>query len=94
MQVLVPCDFLSSLRCDDTVVNCGLNRLNAELNPNCCLLALLGAHHFLHVSRIRVNGGTNVIILYQWYNRKTQNVIPLLNVLLLFLFHEHAQIVQ
>ena len=32
-----------------------LNPLNAELNPICYLLALLGAHHFLHVSRIRVN---------------------------------------
>ena len=31
------------------------NPLKAELNPICCLLALLGAHHFLHVSRIRVN---------------------------------------
>ena len=30
------------------------NPLNPELNPICCLLALLGAHHFLHVSRIRV----------------------------------------
>ena len=28
--------------------------LNAELNPICPLLALLGAHHILHVSRIRV----------------------------------------
>ena len=32
-----------------------LNPLNAELNPICHLLALLGVHHFLHVSRIRVN---------------------------------------
>ena len=31
------------------------NPLNAELNPICYLLALL-AHHFLHVSRIRVKG--------------------------------------
>jgi len=31
-----------------------LNRLNAELNPICYLPALLGAHHFLHVSNIRV----------------------------------------
>jgi hypothetical protein len=31
-----------------------LNPLNAELNPICHLLALLGAHHILHVSRIRV----------------------------------------
>jgi len=30
------------------------NSLNPELNPICYLLALLGAHHFLHVSRIRV----------------------------------------
>jgi len=31
-----------------------INPLNAELNPICHLLALLGAHHILHVSRIRV----------------------------------------
>jgi len=31
-----------------------INLLNAELNPICHLLALLGAHHILHVSRIRV----------------------------------------
>ena len=31
-----------------------INPLNPELNPLCYLLALLGAHHFLHVSRIRV----------------------------------------
>ena len=35
--------------------NNALNPLNAELNPICHLLASLGAHHFLHVSRIRVN---------------------------------------
>ena len=29
------------------------NPLNAELNPICHLLALLGVHHFLHVNRIR-----------------------------------------
>jgi len=28
--------------------------LNAELNPICHLLALLGAHHILHVSGLRV----------------------------------------
>ena len=35
-----------------------VNPLNAELNPICYLLALLGAHHFLHVSRIRVKSLT------------------------------------
>jgi len=29
-----------------------LNPLNAELNPICHFLALLGAHHILHLSRI------------------------------------------
>jgi hypothetical protein len=31
-----------------------LNPLNAKLNSFCHLLALLGARHILHVSRIRV----------------------------------------
>ena len=31
-----------------------LNPLNAELNPIGHLLALVGAHHILHVSRVRV----------------------------------------
>jgi len=31
-----------------------VNPLNAELNPICHLLALLGAHHILYISRIRV----------------------------------------
>jgi len=31
-----------------------MNPLNAELNPICHLLALLGTHHVLHVSRITV----------------------------------------
>ena len=35
--------------------NC-INPLKPELNPICYLLALLGAHHILHVTRIRVKG--------------------------------------
>jgi len=39
--------------------------LNAELNPICHLLALLGAHHFLHVSRIRFKSLTlRLLMLY------------------------------
>ena len=34
-----------------------INPLNSELNPTCHLLALLGAHHILHVSGVRVNIG-------------------------------------
>jgi hypothetical protein len=32
-----------------------INPLNAELNPICHLLASFGAHHIVHISRIRVN---------------------------------------
>jgi hypothetical protein len=32
------------------------NPLNAKLNPICHLLALLGAHHILHISEVRVKG--------------------------------------
>ena len=35
-----------------------VNPLNPKLNSICYLLALLGAHHFLHVSRIRVKSLT------------------------------------
>jgi len=38
------------------------NPLNAELNPICYLLALL-AHHFLHVSRIRVKSLTLRLVM-------------------------------
>jgi hypothetical protein len=41
-----------------------LDPLNAELNPICHLLALLGAHHILHISRIRVNS-TSVLISFK-----------------------------
>ena len=57
------------------------NPLNAELNPMCHLLALLGAHHILHISRIRVkstNPQLHLSNIYQgfslsyrayWYNQ-------------------------
>jgi len=32
-----------------------INPSNAELNPICRFLTLLGSHHIHHVSRIRVN---------------------------------------
>jgi hypothetical protein len=38
----------------------GFNPLNAKLKPICHLLALLGAHHILHLSRIRVKN-TNTL---------------------------------
>ena len=35
-------------------VSISFNPLNAELNPICHLLALLGAHRIHHISRVRV----------------------------------------
>jgi len=43
-----------------------LNPLNPELNPICYLLALL-AHHFLHVSRIRVKSLTLRLLMSYIY---------------------------
>ena len=43
------------------------NPLNAELNPICHFLALLGVHHFLHVSRIRVKSLTLGLLMSYIY---------------------------
>jgi hypothetical protein len=54
--------FVISTLADDMVIHLHflisetINPLNAELNPICHMLALLGAHPILHVSRIRVKG--------------------------------------
>jgi len=44
-----------------------INPLNAELIPICYLLALLGAHRFLHVSRIRVKSLTLRLLMSYIY---------------------------
>ena len=44
-----------------------LNPLNPELNPICCLLALLGANHFLHFSRIKVKSLTLRVLMSYTY---------------------------
>jgi hypothetical protein len=41
----------------DAQENCftmNINPLNADLNPICHLLALLGAHHIFHISGLRI----------------------------------------
>ena len=43
--------------------NSGFKGLKAELNPICHLLALLGSHRILHVSRIRVNVTLRFMVL-------------------------------
>jgi len=67
------CDVFS--KCTELIaaVECSLedgenefNPLNAELNPICYLLAL-SAHHFLHVSRIRVKSLTLRLLMSYIY---------------------------
>ena len=60
----------------DIVCKCYLNKkfsintFNAELNPICYLLALLGAYHFLHVNRIRVKSLTLRLLMSYIYKYK------------------------
>jgi hypothetical protein len=44
-----------------------LNPLNAKLNPICHLLALLGAHHILNVSRIKVKGLNEILSIFSTF---------------------------
>ena len=46
---------------------CLFNPLNPELNPICYLLALLGANHFHHVSRIKVKSLTLRLLMSYIY---------------------------
>jgi len=62
------------------------NPLNAELNPICPLLALFGARHILHVSRIRVNNYC-VILQQQWFRDSGYFVVRTLPVLLEVFFN-------
>jgi len=51
----------------DITVERKVKPLNPELNPICYLLALLGAPHFLHVSRIRVKSLTLKLLMFYIY---------------------------
>ena len=51
------------------------NPLIAELNPICHLLTLLGAHHILHISRIRVNNPCSKKVLRS--SRKISDILIL-----------------
>jgi uncharacterized membrane protein len=48
-------DFLTTVKDECVIFYVVFNPLKAELNPTHHLLPLEGAHHFVHVSRIRVN---------------------------------------
>jgi hypothetical protein len=57
-----------------------INPLNAKLNPNFHLLALLGAHHILHFSRVRVKIRWQNILTITWgYLSNTESHYALRN---------------
>jgi len=56
-----------NIRIPMCIVKQHVNPLNTELNLICYLLALLGAHHFLHVSRIRVKSLTLRLLMSYTY---------------------------
>jgi hypothetical protein len=53
------------------------NPLNAKLNPICQLLALLGAHLILHISRIRVK--KLILALYNSAKAEIPTVLTIFN---------------
>ena len=53
-----------------------ISPLNAELNPMCHFLALLGAHHILYVSRIRVKWFTQNLSLQSRHTFHVQQLSP------------------
>jgi len=61
--------------------------LNAKLNPICPLLALLEAHHILHVSRVRVNGRDPVRIKIVIDNPLNAELNPICHLLALLEAH-------
>jgi hypothetical protein len=64
-QILMKLEFPRQIF--EKYLNLNFNPLNAELNPICRLLALLGDHHIFHVSWLRVNespSGTNRVVPY------------------------------
>jgi len=52
-----------------------INPLNAELNPICHLLALLGAHHIFHFSRIRVKSKHDSVHNLHLFSRTQHGII-------------------
>jgi hypothetical protein len=61
-----------------------INSSNANLNPICHLLALLGAHHIRHVSGERVNNETCVPFSYFHYLK------PIVNHMQRYFKHQEA----
>jgi len=71
-----------------------LNTLNAEVNPISHLLALLGAHPILHITRIRVNLlKPTGYVMHQQFNIQQLYVLPTLYLYVLYLSENKQRLV-
>ena len=77
-------------RCDTGFTSDKFNPLNPELNPICYSLALL-AHHFLHVSRIRVKSLTLRLLMSYIYLYIYIYGAPILGVSRSYTTTQHSQ---
>jgi len=60
------------------------NTLNAELNPICHLMALLGAHHIIHVSRVRVNAYSRLTVQKNTLQTTAESSVSFVTVFFVF----------
>jgi hypothetical protein len=72
MQLFGDLDILSFVRISRLNRIGHFNHLNAELNPICHLLVLLGAHPILYINRIRVNRLDSNIKVSQVFSNNPQ----------------------
>ena len=54
-----------------------INALNAELNPTCHLLELLGAHHIFHVRGLRVKVKHFILFYFFLYIRDQNRTVAM-----------------
>ena len=59
------------------LIYCNIKPVNAELNPICHLLTLLGAHHILHVSKVRVKVYVYLYVKLAAIKRRSGTIPPL-----------------
>ena len=64
-----------------------VNPFNAELNPICHLLALLGAHHILHVSRVRVNWVVSLLVCFMFLSLILRCILTVYFILIFYILY-------
>jgi len=60
------------------------NTLSAELNPICYLMALLRAHHIIHVSRVKVNAYSRLTVQKNILQTTAESIVSFVTVFFVF----------